>query len=535
MVAAGLALALSVAACSDPTSDDSGGGSDSEAEDTTLNAYLYQAPASNWSPMAPASGPDGIVMSLIYDQLIGINDKFELIPRLAADLPEISEDGLTITYKLTEGLKWSDGEPLTAQDVLFTYNLMLDPDTGSSASGRFADVVGAPEVAAGTAETAAGFTAPDDLTFEIKLTKPNVGLVGQMLNIYILPEHILKDVPRADMKTHEFFTQNPSVGAGPYTFVEYAADQYVHVKKNPNYRLGEPSIDEIYLRPVTSDVATAQLGTGEMDLVQISPADIETVEALDGVEVSSGSGAGYIRMSANENVPYLKDKRLRQAMLYAIDRQQLIDEALAGKAQPVNASFMGDAAPDDLETYEYNPQKAKDLLAEMAWNPEQEIELIWVPGQRDRDTAATIVESQLNAVGIKVKLRQVQAAELTDLMNALDYEMTLYGGGNYKTEPLSIFPINACGTFYPTGPNLSMWCDPEFDRLMTEANTTVDEDARYELFRQAAKIENDGVPMIYLYNPDTVWATSDRLDGFIPTGDQTNPFWNVAEWTLTPE
>ncbi|TDC48597.1 ABC transporter substrate-binding protein [Jiangella ureilytica] len=531
-----MAMVLAVAACSDPTQDDTSGsgddGASSGSEDTVLNAYLYQPPAAVFSPMAPASGPDQVVMNLIFDSLLGVDPDYDLYPRLAADLPEISEDGLTITYKIKEGLTWSDGEPFTSQDVLFTYNLMTNPDTGSPGASKFADVQGAAEVAAGTAETVSGFSAPDDTTFVMTLTKPNIGIVALTGNTMIVPEHILADIPAADMDTTEFFTQSPNVGLGPYIFQEYKTDQHVHLVKNPSFREGEVEIDEIYLRPVTSDVATAQLGTGEMDLVQISPADLETVEAMDGIEVGSGPGAGYIRTSVNEKKPYLQDVRLRQAMLYAVDRQQLIDEALGGHAQPVNTSFMNDALPDDLETYDYDPDRARELLAEMNWDPNQVIELSWIPGQRDRDTAATILESQLNEVGIKLQLKQVQPGELTDLMNNQSYDMTLYGGGNYATDPWAVYPINSCATWFPNGGNLSYWCNEEFDQLMLEANATVDEAARYDLYQQAARIENAEVPMIYLYNPDTIWAYTDDIKGFVPNGDFTNPFWNVQEWSL---
>lgn len=532
-VAAGLTLLLSVAACSDPTQNEGGdGGGDTEAADTTLNAYLYQAPKPNWSPMAPAHGADQMVMTLIYDSLLGTDDEFNLQPRLAEELPEISEDGLTITYTLKEGLTWNDGEPLTAEDVVFTYNLMANPATGSTAAGRFANVEGAAAVKDGTATEVTGFTAPDERTFEVKLTQPDVGFVGLASNIFVLPQHVLGEVAPADMTDHEFFTQAPTVGSGPYTFVEYATDQYVHLTKNPEFREGEPSIDEVYLRPVTSDVATAQLGTGEIQLSQISPADLQTVEALDGIEVGSQTGAGYIRMSVNEEKPYLQDVRLRQAMMYAIDRASLVEQALAGKASLATSSFMGDALPDDLEAYDYDPDKARDLLTQMGWDPNQVIELTMIQGQRDRDTAATVVQSQLAEVGIQVQINPVQPGELTDMMNAHSYDMTLYGGGNYKTEPWAIYPISGCDQFYPAGGNLSFWCDPEFDALMKEANSTVDEGARYELYQDAARRENAAVPMIYLYNPDVVWAYTDQLQGFVPSGDQTNPFWNVWEWTL---
>lgn len=538
LISAGLSLILTVAACSDPTqSDDTGNTSDegtdgAAAEDTALNAYLYQAPNSNWSPMAPAHGPDQVVMNLIYDSLLGVDPDYQLYPRLATGLPEISEDGLTVTYTLQEGVTWSDGEPFTAEDVVFTYNMVANPATGSPSAGKFADVQGAAEVAAGTADTVSGFSAPDEHTFQITLTKPNIGIVGLTGNIFIIPQHALADVPVDEMDTTDFFTKSPNVGLGPYVFQEYKTDQYVHLVKNPAFREGEVDIDEIYLRPVTSDVATAQLGTGEMDLAQISPADLETVEALDGIEVASGPGAGFIRTSVNQQKPYLSDVRLRQAMLYAVDRQQLIDEALGGKAQPVNSSFMTNALPDDLETYDYDPDKARELLAEMNWDPNQVIQLTWIPGQRDRDTAATVLEAQLGEVGIKLELNQVQPGEMTDMMNAQSYDMTLYGGGNYATEPFAVYPIDSCSTWYPGGANLSYWCNEEFDQLMLEANATVDEAARYDLFQQAARIENAEVPMIYLYNPDTIWAYSDRIQGFEPMGDQTNPFWNVQEWSL---
>jgi ABC-type transport system substrate-binding protein len=535
VLAVGIALVLSVAACSDPTrggSTDGAGPGGEAAADTKLNAYLYQAPKPNWSPMAPAHGPDQIVMSLIYDSLLGMDDSFALQPRLAATMPEVSDDGMTITFTLKDGLTWSDGTPLTAEDVVFTYNLMANPATGSSASARFANVEGAADLAAGKADAAAGFSAPDEKTFVVKTTKPDLGFIGLASNIFILPQHILGDVPPGDMTDHAFFTKKPDVGAGPYTSVEFKTDQYVHLTKNPNYREGEVAIDDIYLRPVTSDVATAQLGTGEMDLVQISPADVETVEALNDVEVTSAAGAGFIRTSVNQTKPYLRDKRLRQAMMYAIDRRQLVDKALAGKASVLTSSFMGDALPDDVDDYAYDPERARKLLADMGWDADQVIELAWIPGQRDRDTAATVVESQLEAVGIKLKLRQVQPGELTEMMQAKSYDMVLFGGGNYKTEPWAVYPIDGCDQHFPAGGNLSFWCDEKFDALMKKANTTVDETERYALYQQAARIENDAVPYIWLYNPDTVWAHTSRLKGFVPSGDFTSGFWNVEKWSL---
>ncbi len=122
------------------------------------------------------------------------------------------------------------------------------PGDRQPVAGKFADVEGAAEVAAGTAETVSGFSAPDEHTFQIQLTKPNIGIVGLTGNILIIPQHMLADVPVDEMDTTDFFTKSPTVGLGPYVFEEYRTDQYVHLVKNPNFRAGEVDIDEIYLR-----------------------------------------------------------------------------------------------------------------------------------------------------------------------------------------------------------------------------------------------------------------------------------------------
>lgn len=532
---AAASIALGLSACSDPTeggaSDD--GGASRAPDATALNVYLYQAPASAFSPMAPLHGPDGLIMSMIYDGLYGVDNNYELQPHLAVGPPEISPDGTRFTFELRDDLVWSDGEPFTADDVVFTYNLMANPASGSSRSGLFAEVKGAAEVAAGEADSVSGLSAPDDTTFVIETTSPDIGLVGLVGNMWILPEHVLGDVPVDQMSDHEFFRE-PTVGLGPYTFVEYRTDQYVELVANENYR-DDVAIDTVYLRPVTSDVATAQLGTGEMDLVQISPADLDAVESLDDVEVESAPGPGFIRLALNQTQERFADPRVGQAIMMAVDRQGIVDEALAGKGSTLVSSFMGDALPDDLNQYDYDPEAAERLLSEAGWNPSDPVELIWIPGQRDRDTAANVVQSQLQDVGMNVTLRQVQPSELGDLTDNATFDMFLFGGGNYATEPWAVYPINGCDQAAPQGGNLPRFCNEELDALMKQANATPDEQERLELYRQAARIENEAVPYIWLYNPDSIWAYNTRLEGFIPSGDFTNGFWNAADWSISEE
>src|SRR5690606_7250278 len=196
----GVLAAGALAACSsDPTRKSSG-------DTGVLNMYLYQKPKT-FSPLAPNNGPDQLVMSFVFDSLYGVDGSYELKPHLAAAAPEVSDDAKTITFKLKPGLKWSDGEPLTSKDVVFTFNALADPDTGSAKVGDFAAVTGAKELENGDADTLKGVTAPDETTVKITTTRPAAGLPGLIGATPILPEHVLGDVPEDELGDHGFFNK----------------------------------------------------------------------------------------------------------------------------------------------------------------------------------------------------------------------------------------------------------------------------------------------------------------------------------------
>ncbi|MGH3244562.1 MAG: ABC transporter substrate-binding protein [Spirillospora sp.] len=527
VVLGGVLAAASLAACSsDPTQKTSGGDSG------VLNMYLYQKPKT-FSPLAPNNGPDQLVMSFVFDSLYGSDASYALKPHLAAAAPEVSGDAKTITLKLKPGLKWSDGQPLTSKDVVYTFTTLADPATGSAQAGKFAAVTGAKALADGKADTLAGLTAPDPATVKITTSRPAAGLAGLIGNTPILPEHVLGKLPAKGLGDNAFFTK-PTVGSGAFTFVQYKTDQYVELAANPNFR--EPvSIKKVFLKPVTSDVATAQLRTGEMDLTQVSPTDLPTVKGMDGVKVVSAKSPGFTRIAVNQSQGRFKDARVRQALLTAIDRKGLVDKVLGGAGTVVNSSFYGDVAASAANAYAYDPAKAKSLLAAAGWDASKPVELSWIPGQRDRDTAVTVIQSQLKAVGVEVKLKQVQADELLSSYEKKSFDLALFGGGNYATEPSTVASIDACDQAYPAGGNVSRFCDPKLDELLSKADAVADPAERQGLFQQAAKVENAQVPYLWLYNPDAVWAHRTKMSGFEPSGLPTNEVgtWDFANWKLS--
>jgi peptide/nickel transport system substrate-binding protein len=504
------------------------------ASGATLNIYLYQKPR-NWNPLAPPNGPDTQVETLIYDSLLMVNDQYQYEPRLASSW-DVSPDATTFTFHLIPNLKWSDGQPFSSRDVLFTYKLLANPASGSAQGSKFDHVAGIADYRAGKTQDVAGFQTPDDHTFVVQLDQPNAAFISSISWPFygILPEHVLGSADLSTFSDNPFFT-NPTVGMGPFTFVRYETDQFVELARNANYR--KPvAIDRVFLKPVTTDVATAQLQTGEMQLVQISATDADRLKALPGVKVNSQAGPGMVLMAVDLDKPYFKDKRVRQAMLYAIDRADIVNQVLAGQASVTNTHVLGppDAIPPDLSQYPYDPDKARQLLQDAGWDPNQVIKIQWIQGIRDRDATVQIVQSQLQAVGMQVELDPLEAGPLLDNMKTRTFDLSLYGGGLYTIDPDSTSVPNQCDQAYPAGGNNAHYCNADVDAAFARGRATSDNAQRMQAYQQVARITNDEVPYIWLYVPAAIWGYSDKLQNFRAHGELTYGFWNAADWSLTP-
>lgn len=509
----------------------SGGGAGSG--DRNITVQLYQLPDS-LSPLILQTGGVALVEELHWDSLVGLDDQNKVAPRLA-DSWDVSPDAKTITFHLKQGLKWSDGTPFTAKDVVYSFNLFANPKTGSSFVGQFATVQGAAAVSAGTAQTVSGFSAPDDNTFVIKLTTPNSAYVTTLAEpaMYVVPEHVVGKLPVDNLAKNQFWRE-PTVGLGPYVFSKWVNDNEIEFNANPNYRT-KLGADHVYAEFLSSDAALAQLQAGQLDYAQVAVADLDTAKAMKGITVVTTPGTGVMALHTAIDSGKLADPRVRQAILYGINRQAVVDQVLKGQGKVINTLVFGPdwAVPTDLNKYAYDPEKAKSLLAQAGWNASTEVDINVVPGQKDRDTMVTIVAAQLQAIGMNVKVKQYQAADLTTAINKRQFDLLPSQYGLFNVDPVTMNARLMCDQFSPNGINISHYCNKDLDALLAQGISTTDQSQRTEIYAKAQKIVNDDVPIMVLYAPNIIAAHSDRLQNFKLAGVLTQAFWNAAEWTVS--
>jgi peptide/nickel transport system substrate-binding protein len=495
---------------------------------TSATFNLYQHPQ-GFNTLKAAVGAEQLAEELVFDNLVQVKPDFTFEPRLATSW-DMSSDGMTWTFHLVKGQKWSDGQPFSSADVVWTLNATANPKVGSPMATKLANVVGYDALKSGAATTMSGLTAPDGNTVVIKFTKPSPGFLATIAGgtLMILPQHILGSHDVAQLGTDPWFNL-PSVGMGPYTMKKFVPDQEVDLVKNKNYR-SSVGIDKIYLKMLTSDVAEAQLQTGELDLAQVAPADLSAVQGIQNVKVTSAPSPGFLRIVANdEKFP----APVRQALLTAIDRKTLIKTIYGGKADLVNSSFLTKwAMPKDLKTYGFDASKAKSMLTDAGFDFSKQYTFEWVPGTADRDQAITVILQEWNSIGVKVQAKQVDAATQLADIKSKSYDFTFSGGGTYTLDPASSLAFLSCANAYPAGGNVGYYCSQSFDAAAAQAQTTVKQSDSAPLWQAAAKIENQDVAELWLYNPETVWATSTKLKGFEPYGDFTNVFADAAKWTI---
>lgn len=347
---------------------------------------------------------------------------------------ESTEDLTTWTFHLRPEAKWHDGEPLTAADVAFTFRLVNNPESVTINTGILGDigiVEGLKEYREGTAEDVSGITVVDDNTVQFKLTAPDPRFPDKLRWTYILPEHALADLPIAEMREWDWWFTNP-VGTGPFKFGAYERDQFMELVPNEDYWDGKPKLDKLINRYFADETAAVlALQAGDIDFTYVSSDVAKSMESDPAFKTFSGPSYVGNFIVFNARNPQWQDENVRKAFLYGIDRQSIVDDIYQGSAvvapcaDPYNTYWPADADP-----YAYDPEKAKQLLADANFDTSVEYEMpTYYTGQLANDVMQAF-QAYLSEIGIKTVPRFMEPAAWRAIVEGdLNYDLAYRGMG----------------------------------------------------------------------------------------------------------
>ena len=470
-------------------------------------------------------------LSLEFLPLVELNADLEFVPQLAESIT--TEDNLTFTIRLRDDAVWSDGEPVTAQDVMFTFLLITSPEAGMAVLNQYL-IEGTDDdgmMPSGATEIS-GVQVVDDKTINVT-TKWETALYTFENNfgryLFTLPEHVLGEVPREQLLTYAWF-DNPDVISGPYFIAEADLNHYVHYIANENYFLGAPKIKYLNLNVVSPAQFLAGLQAGEIDLVQqtmgsIPLEDYDAIRALSGVNAVMGTPVTNESIFINvENVP---DKRIRQALLYGLDRETILQGFIYGNGEIVDA-FLCSGSPfysADLGVTAYDPDKARALVAEAAAEG-ADTTLDWYANSSETAffNALQFAKELYAEIGLTIELHSV---DLSTLMTHADEGEFDVMSVEYTYAPVDPYTDVA---WLLSADGWTRYYNPDLDEPFQLTQSTTDVQASIDAYLAVDQATVEDVPMISAYIISTMGAVSNRLVNAKP--DVFGTFINVHEWDV---
>lgn len=448
----------------------------------------------------------------MFDSFLEMESPLKFAPKLADSFE--TTDNQTYTVKLNKNAKWSDGKPVTAEDALFTFQLIVNPKvetTLGSYVSMFEGVENTGKLKEGQSLTSVKVIDEKTFTFKTKApVDPNMLKEQLGTRLMILPKHALEGIDPATLSQNPFM-QKPTVTNGPFKFVQYKKDQFIEYEKNADYYLGAPQLDKLFIKVMPAPNLVAQLQTGEvhmnvaLGIGKIPPQDIETVKKIDTVRTKDEPTIGFQTLMFN--TAKITDPRVRQAIAYALDRQQIVDKLLKGYGEVVDGPYTSVSPYLDksLEKYSYNTEKAKQLLTEAGWDFNREINFVVPIGNKVREQSADILTQSLQAVGIKAKVSTFDFPTVMQKAKKGDFEMMLMGL-TFTLDPEVSQLYSSTGTF-----NFMKYSNSTVDDLLLKGKAEPNADKRKEIYHSLQKIWNQDVPIISLYSDNDFSAISKKV------------------------
>ncbi|MFO8149635.1 MAG: ABC transporter substrate-binding protein [Trueperaceae bacterium] len=471
----------------------------------TLTAAWAQEPV-GLDPHIVSAQSSYQVLENVLDTLVTLDAEQNVVPSLAHDWV-VADDGLSVTFHLREGVRFSNGKELSAEHVVAVFERILDPETGSGNAWRLAGVE--------------SVTAPDAATVVFELAAPNPSLLGKLALDKALGIFDPAGVADGSINTRP-------IGTGPFMIADYQPGTRVLLERNPNYwEEGLPYLDAVDIRIIGDEtVRRTALITGDIDWVfSVPPQSVEELDARDDVVIDAAAAGAYYYIGVNMMDGPLADVRVRQAISYAINRDNAAAAAEFGSAMVTQDPIPSTSSWDfSYAPYDYDPERARQLLAEAGYPDGFEMEIMPNSVMANTVRAAQVIQSDLAAVGIDASIRALEWAEW----------LQEQGDGNYDTYVCSwngmVDPDEFFYAQHRTGEvfNFTGYSNPTVDELLDEARVLPDPDARRDLYEQVNRAIVDEAPYIYLYNPLVIHAYRPDVQGFETRADQAVRF--VRTW-----
>jgi peptide/nickel transport system substrate-binding protein len=491
------------------------------ADVTTLNSLNSLDNVSIW------------IIILLNDGLLDITSAGELIPALASDVPKPSDDQLTYTFKLRSGVKWSDGRPLTADDVVFSYRLMSSPDTKEFVS-LFRPAF---------EQFLASVESPDPATVVFRLKKPWAPFLAEYGRIRIQPKHVLGAISPKALNTHPFWTA-PTVSSGPFKFVRWDKGQQVVLTRNERYWRGPTMLDGYVMKLVPNAVVLAeQLRTGEVDVAQPDATAWPSLANAKNIVRKSFvlPGATWYVYNLDPAKPSYRlfgDKNVRKALQHALDRVRIartvyFEQAVVGDSELPSVSWAFNAHLH--HAYPFDKRRAEALLDAAGWakgadgirakgGTKLAFEILTNAGNKVRENILVAMQAMWKDVGVDATPRPIQNSQLVAQLTSIrTFDVMLRVALANSPEPDELL-----GGFFTTsgtatgGLNGMHYSNPEVDKLIDQAAATTSVSTRKDIYARVQDVLSDDLPAAPLVYQKGVWGINKRVIG-----------WNVGAYNTT--
>ena len=483
-------------------------------------------PGGVFLPYFQQNGWDGNVTSVIFASLVSTDKQGKPIPELAEKW-DVSSDQLTYTFHLRKDLKFSDGSPLTADDVAFTLTLLHDKAYEGEVDISQYAVKGGKEYKEGKATSIEGIQVVDPQTIKITTEKVNSQAIFVLGGTVLSKAYYGKDYKQNTSLDYLKDLYGKPLAAGPYKFEKYIPGQEVRFVANENYYAGKPKIQNFIYKITSGDTKLQLFQTGEVDHTGLGTGDevLEQAKALEfaNIQIETAPSFSYIYM--NNNKPYLKDKKVRQALIYGLDRKKYVDTALKGYGTVANVPIHPTSwayTEEGVNKYEYDKEKAKKLLDEAGWKvgsdgirekDGQKLKLSYFgpSSAKDSDLLIPIAKENYKEIGVEFNPEFMDFNTMLSKVNKGDYDLASV------STPITSDPSETTGEYLSTANETSLgYKNAKVDELIQKGIETVDIEKRKPIYKELYKELSDDPPVILLNYRRTITGYNGNIKGIDP-------------------